>query len=65
VRSKPGIPVVRSGNPSVDAAHTAIKQTLDAITGQARNQTKLEPLPATATTAQIIERLNDIAARLQ
>lgn len=43
----------------------AVKQNLDAITGQARNTPKLAPLPSTATLADVIERLNTLLDRLQ
>ena len=41
------------------------EQTLDAITGQAPNRARLEPLPATATLQDVIARLNEVVARLQ
>lgn len=63
--SKQAIPTVHTGKPDLDRALGAIKQNLDSITGQARNVARMEPLPATATTAQIIARLNELAARLQ
>jgi hypothetical protein len=63
--SKPAIPAVRTGQPLLDNALSATKATLDAITGQAKNTTRLAPLETTATTAQIIERLNAITERMQ
>lgn len=63
--SKPGIPRVAALRPDVDQAFSAIKQTLDEITGQARNVDRLEPLPSTATLAQVITRLNEIVTRIQ
>lgn len=63
--SKAAIPAVRTGQPDLDRAMSAIKQNLDAITGQARNVNRLAPLPADATLAQVIDRLNEITARLQ
>lgn len=62
---KAAIPTVRTGQPDVDRAFDAIKQNLDSITGQARNVSRLSPLPANATLAQVISRLNEIAERLQ
>lgn len=62
---KAAIPTVRTGQPGVDRAFDAIKQNLDSITGQARNADRLQPLPANATMAQIVNRLNEIVARLQ
>jgi len=63
--TKSAIPSVLTGKTDLDRALSAIKQNLDAITGQARNVQKLEPLPADATLDQVIERLNEIVARLQ
>ena len=63
--TKAAIPVVRTQQADLDLAMSAIKQNLDAITGQARNVQKFSPLPATATLAEVIERLNAVVARLQ
>lgn len=63
--TKAAIPVVRTQQADLDLAMSAIKQNLDAITGQARNVQRFEPLPSTATLADVIERLNAIVARLQ
>jgi len=62
---KAAIPTVRTGNPELDRALDAVKQNLDSITGQARNVGKLAPLPQTATTAEIIDRINLLVERLQ
>jgi hypothetical protein len=63
--SKAAIPAVRTGQPDLDRALSAIKQNLDAITAQARNVERLAPLPADASLTQVIARLNEITARLQ
>lgn len=63
--TKPAIPTVHTGQGLLDQCLSAMKQTLDQITGQARNVERLPPLASTATTAQIIERLNAITERLQ
>ena len=63
--TKAAIPSVVTGKPDLDRALSSMKQNLDAITGQARNTTRLEPLPATASLADVIARLNAIVARLQ
>ena len=63
--SKPAIPAARTGKPDVDQVLSSIKQTLDDITGQARNATKLEPLASTATLSEVITQLNAILARIQ
>lgn len=63
--TKAAIPVVRTDQPDLDRAMAAIKQNMDAITGQARNVTRLQPLPSTASLTDVITRLNEIVARLQ
>ena len=62
---KAAIPVVRTGQPELDRALAAIKQNVDAIVGQARNVDKIDPLPANASLADVISRLNLIVERLQ
>lgn len=62
---KSAIPTVRTGQPDVDRAFDAIKQNLDAITGQARNAQRLAPLPANATLTEVVTRLNLLTERLQ
>lgn len=62
---KPAIPTVHTGQNLLDQCLSAVKQTLDQITGQSRSVKRLQPLPSTATTSQIIERLNAITERLQ
>jgi hypothetical protein len=63
--TKAAIPAVLTGKPDLDRALSSMKQNIDEITAQARNVTRLEPLPATASLADVIERLNVIVARLQ
>jgi hypothetical protein len=63
--TKAAIPSVVTGKPDLDRALSSIKQNLDAITAQARNVPRLDPLPDTATLAEVIERLNAVVARLQ
>lgn len=63
--TKAAIPSVLTGKPDLDRALSAVKQNLDAITGQARNTTKIELLPSDATLEQVIQRVNEIIARLQ
>jgi len=63
--SKPAIPAVHTGQVELDRALSAMKQSLDAITGQARNAAKLTPLPTTATLADTITRANALLDRLQ
>jgi hypothetical protein len=62
---KSAIPAVNTGQFELDQFAAAVKQNIDSITAQARNVPRLQPLPETATLAQVIERLNVIVARLQ
>jgi hypothetical protein len=62
---KSAIPVVNTGQFELDQFAAAVKQNIDSITAQARNVERLQPLPETATLAQVIERLNAITERLQ
>lgn len=63
--TKPAIPQVRTGQFLLDQALAAVKATLDDMTGQARNVTRLDPLPEDATLADVITRLNALTDRLQ
>jgi hypothetical protein len=63
--TKAAIPAVLTGKPDLDRALSSMKQNIDIITAQARNVTRLEPLPSTATLADVITRLNAIVDRLQ
>jgi hypothetical protein len=63
--TKAAIPAVLTGKPDLDRALASMKQNIDIITAQARNVQRLEPLPATASLADVIERLNAVVARLQ
>lgn len=63
---KPGLPLVKgTGDPQLDLFCQNVKQSLDGMTGQTRGRPKLEPLPATATLAEVIERVNEIVRRMQ
>ena len=63
--TKAAIPAVLTGKPDLDRALSSMKQNIDIITAQARNVSRLEPLPSTATLADVITRLNAIVDRLQ
>lgn len=63
--SKSAIGSVNTPNPALNQALAAIKQNLDQITGQTKDSKRMEPLLPNATSAEIIARLNEIAARLQ
>jgi hypothetical protein len=62
---KSAVPTLNTGQFELDQFAAAVKQNIDSITAQARNVERLQPLPETATLAQVIERLNVITARLQ
>lgn len=62
---KPSIPTLPTTDANLSRFAEAVKQVLDAITGRARNVPRLEPLPETATLPEVIERLNQVIARLQ
>jgi hypothetical protein len=63
--TKAAIPAVMTGKPDLDRALSSIKQNLDAITAQAKNVDRLQPLPTTATLAEVIAQLNAVVDRLQ
>lgn len=62
---KAAIPSVRTGQPELDRALAAVKQNVDAMTGQARNAARIEMLQPAATQADIIKTINLILERLQ
>lgn len=62
---KVAIPTVTTGMAEVDRCLEAVKQNLDSITGQEKNATKLKPLASTATSAEQVELLNALLARIQ
>jgi hypothetical protein len=62
---KASIPILNTGNAQIDGFAEAVKQNLDSMTGQQKNAAKLLPLPSTATTAEIITRLNALLTRIQ
>ena len=64
--NKPGLALISgTGQPELDRFCQGVKQTLDSMTGQAKNVPTLQPLPTTATNAEIIDRLNALLDRLQ
>jgi len=60
---KPSIPDVPHGTSPRGAFDTALKETLESITG--RRGGVITPLADTATTADIITKINDIIAKVQ
>lgn len=59
------IPALQTADAGLRGFAEAAKHNLDMLTGQHRNLTRLAPLAATASTTEIIERLNVLLARLQ
>lgn len=57
---KPALP-----SPSDPAFNDAVKETLEIITGRRPNVAKVAKLASTATTANIIEKVNELLDRLQ
>lgn len=62
---KVAIPTLNTGNGDTDRFAEAVKTNLDSMTGQQKNAVKLLPLASTATTEEIITRLNELLRRLQ
>lgn len=62
---KSAVPSIRTGQPALDRVLDALKQNVDSITGQARNVEKLEMLPADASLADVITKVNAIIDRIQ
>lgn len=56
---------VQSGDEQLQRFCRAVKQNMDQMTGQTRKSKRMQPLPANATLAQVIARLNEISERLQ
>lgn len=59
------IPVLQTGNNELDRFAEVVKQNLDTLTGQQKNIARLVPLTDTASTSEIVARLNALLARLQ
>ena len=62
---KAAVPTLATPDAALGAFASAVKQNLDAITGQARSTKKLAPLPADATLPEVVARLNELLERLQ
>lgn len=61
---KAAIPVVTTGQQNLDRFCEAVKQNMDAITGQHKNAPVLTELTSTATLADVIEQLNLLHKRI-
>ena len=57
----PSIPALTTQDPALKA----IKEVVECITAKRPGVAKIEPLKTTATTAQIITKINEIIDRLQ
>lgn len=64
--TKPALPLVRgTGNAELDRFCQNAKQTLDGMTGQAKNSPRLQPLATDATAPELVARLNALLNLLQ
>lgn len=63
--SASSIPVVQTGDQNTRMAHQRVKERLDVLAGLTKNTLPLEPLPTTASLADVITRLNEILERMQ
>ena len=63
--SASSIPVVQTGDQNTRMAHQRVKERLDVIAGLTKNTLPLDPLPTTASLADVITRLNEILERMQ
>ena len=59
---KPGIPAVPTKDPDTYNVLSTLKETVEILTGVRGG--KLSTLPSTATTAQIISKINEIINKL-
>lgn len=61
---KPSIPVLNSQDRTLNQVVAALKENIEVITGARAGSTQIATLDATATTAQIIVKINEIIGRL-
>ena len=61
---KPAIPVYTSNDKTLTLALNAIKENIEVINGSRPGTSEIEALATTATTAQIIAKINEIIAVL-
>lgn len=62
---KAALEALKTGDTALDRFSAAVKQNLDQITGQTKGASYLQPLPSTASLAEVIARVNAIASRIQ
>ncbi|CAB4135459.1 hypothetical protein UFOVP285_29 [uncultured Caudovirales phage] len=61
---KPSIPIVNFSDRTLNQAISAIKENIEIITGARNGIGEIAQLEPTATTAQIITKINEIITRL-
>lgn len=61
---KPGIPAINLPDRTLNQVLSAMRENIGIITGAIQGVGELDQLPSTATTAQIIVKLNEIIVRL-
>ena len=61
---KPGIPAVNFSDRTLNQAISAIKENIEIITGARNGVGEISQLEPTATTAQIIAKINEVITRL-
>jgi hypothetical protein len=61
---KPGIPAVNFSDRTLNQAISALKENVEIITGARLGVGEIKVLEATATTEQIIAKINEVITRL-
>ncbi len=61
---KPAIPVLNSQDRTLNQVIAAVKENIEVITGARAGSFQIQALDSTATTAQIIAKVNEIIGRL-
>lgn len=61
---KPGIPTVNFPDRTLNQSISAIKENIEIITGARNGIGEIVKLEPTATTAQIIAKINEVISRL-
>jgi hypothetical protein len=61
---KPSIPVVHTTDKTTNLAFAAIRETLEIMTGVRNGTSQIDQLPPGATSAQVIDKINEIIAKL-
>ena len=61
---KPGIPVVNTADRTLNQAVAAIKENIEIITGARIGVGEIRTLEATATLADVINKVNEVVIRI-